>query len=1102
MHHPLARFPRATPKKEFYLLTRSTRFVSVLASLAFLLCAYGFAQSGTMSTFAGLNTTVKGEGPTAAPDVTIAVGTLEYCEHVNSAYQCWYKSGANANQPVKFLGSSIPKTDSQAWSQNSDNGGNTLHCPTAASPNSQLLHDNVYNLWILEKRITAPSTGHNYMCVAISNVEDVASTAPAFAWFGFEYDLDNVIPTNSHGNFYYPDYPQTGLWQTSTSATPPYTAAADQALWITYDLQDPNAGDNINGVLVCAVDLAGLRASTISPWVNRSHTPACTIAHPMVTFNQRRSWVPANNSDTTPPISADGEMFTYMIEPPKDGHSFLTDPNHTQGVEQWTIDWTVATPTPTEVNSWDLPSTQTGGDQLGCFTPGNYYDTVCVPQPSTATTGIFIDSVADRMQQFFHYTANGGQGSVWTSAHAIQISPNATNLTQTEADIRILQRNSASPNAVYVAGDYPVLDPVDPNAYVVLPSVVRDKVGNLQGILGISGTAADEHPGLDSWNFIPGTLTSGTYGYIASPLTDGDAEDSDTLSYRWGDWYSAVLDPSDSCTVWVAGEYLPVNRTTEPFWYTEMAKLPPMNTCAGSPVTLSSVSLNFGNQQVGVKSAALVVTVTNNQSVALNITGISAGGGVFNQTNTCQQSIVAGGNCAISVFFTPSSTGTFTGTLTVTDNATNSPQTASLTGVGASSAISVTPSVLSFGSQVVNTTSAAQKITVNNTGFVNLVVNSIAASGGYSEVDNCSGATLTPGQTCSINVNFTPTFTGSLPGAITINDTSTGAPHVVNLSGTGLVAVTLSGSLTFAATNVGTTAPAQTMTLTNNQSENFTFTAATTGDYSAVGSGTSPCTGTLASKSKCTIAVSFTPTTNGIIKGALTIAPTSSGNPVVGGLSGTGQNGATSPLTFSPASLSFGNVALNTSVSKILTVKNGTAAAITIGSITGGGYFTTAPGTTSPCGGALASGKSCTVAVTFTPLTTGTLVGGVTIVDNASVGTQVQDASGVGVSPIVLSPTSISFGTVAIGNTSAAQIVTVTNNLTTAVPITSVVASGDFIATAGGSPACGASVPANSICTFGVQFSPTVTGAISGVLTFNASGVPPQVISLSGTGAQ
>jgi hypothetical protein len=139
--------------------------------------------------------------------------------------------------------------------------------------------------------------------------------------------------------------------------------------------------------------------------------------------------------------------------------------------------------------------------------------------------------------------------------------------------------------------------------------------------------------------------------------------------------------------------------------------------------------------------------------------------------------------------------------------------------------------------------------------------------------------------------------------------------------------------------------------------------------------------------------------------------------------------------------------------------------------------------------------------VKFTPLVTGSVVAGITIVDNASITTQVQNAAGAGVLPITLSPTSINFGTVAVGNTSTVQVVTVTNNQTTAVPINSVVASGDFIYTSGGGIPCGASVPANSICTLGVEFAPTATGGISGDLTFNyAAGSSPQVVALSGTG--
>jgi hypothetical protein len=1048
-----------------------------------------------MSTFTGLNTVANRLNATAAPDVTIAVGQTEYCEHVNSAYQCWYKSGPNANQPVKFLGNTTPKSDNGPWSQNSNNGGNTPHCPAAFTPNSQLIHDNVYNVWILEKRITSTVTGHNYMCVAMSNVDDIS--ASNFAWFAFEYDLDNVIPTNSHGNFYYPDYPQAGLWQSSISLAPPYAPATDQAMWITYDLQDINNSSNLMGVLICAVDIAGMRASTASPYVNNSKTPACTVAHPLATFTQRRSWVPANNSDTTPPISGDGEMFTYMIEPPKDNHSFLTDPNHTQGVEQWTIDWSSANPTPTELNSWDLPSTMPGGDQLGCFVPSAYYNTICVPQPSTSATGIHIDSVADRMQQFFHYTSNNGQGSVWTSSHDIQISPASNSTSQTEADIRILQRNTSSPNAVFVAADYTLNDPSDSNAWVFLPSAVRDRAGNLQGIFNVSGTGVNEHPGLQSFLLNPVTGQATSYGYIANPATSGDAQDTDTLNYRWGNWSSAVLDPSDSCTVWVAGEYLASTRTTEPFWYTELAQLPPAASCSGD-VTLSSASLNFGSQQLNVKSAALTETLTNNQNSALNVTSITASGD-FSETDNCGNQVAAQASCTISVFFTPTASGTRNGTLMVNDDAGNSPQTASLTGTGTGSSISMSASTLAFGNQVINVASAGQNITVTNSGFGSVTISSVAASGGYAQSGNCNGAILSQGSTCTVTVTFTPTVTGSITGTITINDNATGAPHIVTLTGSGTLAVSFSANLTFATTNVGSTSAAQSMTLTNNQSQTLTYTFATTGNFSASGNGTTPCNGSLAAKAKCTFGVTFTPTTNGQIKGALTVTYT--GGFASGGLSGTGQNGGAAPLTFVPANLGYGNVVLNTPVAKTVSVKNVSSAAVNITSVSGGGAYVAAPSGTTPCSGTLSAGKTCTINVTFTPTVLGTIVGGVTIVDSAAVSTQVLDASGVGVMPVILSPTTLGFGTVSVGSTSSVQVVTVTNNQTTAIPIVSVVASGDFVSTTGGGIPCGANIPANSICTLGVAFSPTVTGAISGNLTLSYSaGSSPLSIALSGTG--
>src|SRR5439155_1098217 len=109
----------------------------------------------------------------------------------------------------------------------------------------------------------------------------------------------------------------------------------------------------------------------------------------------------------------------------------------------------------------------------------------------------------------------------------------------------------------------------------------------------------------------------------------------------------------------------------------------------GSPVaSLSPTSLTFPSQTVGTTSAAQAVNLSNSGSAALSITSIAITGtnsGDFAQNNNCPLSpstLAAGAKCTINATFTPSATGTRSATLTVSDNATGSPQTVALSGTG------------------------------------------------------------------------------------------------------------------------------------------------------------------------------------------------------------------------------------------------------------------------------------------------------------------------------------------------------------------------------------------------------------------------------------
>src|SRR5205823_3681484 len=130
--------------------------------------------------------------------------------------------------------------------------------------------------------------------------------------------------------------------------------------------------------------------------------------------------------------------------------------------------------------------------------------------------------------------------------------------------------------------------------------------------------------------------------------------------------------------------------------------------------------------------------------------------------------------------------------------------------------VSLSSASLAFGSQVVGTTSAAQSVTLSNTGSSSLNISSIATMGDYAQINNC-GASLGTGASCSINVSFTPTATGTRSGTLSVTDTSTGSPQSVALcGGVKPPAVGLSpASLTFASQLVGTTSSAQSVTLSN-----------------------------------------------------------------------------------------------------------------------------------------------------------------------------------------------------------------------------------------------------------------------------------------------
>jgi hypothetical protein len=156
--------------------------------------------------------------------------------------------------------------------------------------------------------------------------------------------------------------------------------------------------------------------------------------------------------------------------------------------------------------------------------------------------------------------------------------------------------------------------------------------------------------------------------------------------------------------------------------------------------------------------------------------------------------------------------------------------------------LALSASSVTFTAQQLNTTSVARSFNISNNGNAALTISGITASGDFSQTNNCT--TLNAGASCTVNVKFTPTATGTRSGSVTITDTAPGSPHTVSLSGTGTTAPTPDFAVSFTPASA---------TITAGQSATFSMTVSAAGGFNQ--SVALSCTGA-PSGSACTISPS------------------------------------------------------------------------------------------------------------------------------------------------------------------------------------------------------------------------------------------------------
>lgn len=415
-------------------------------------------------------------------------------------------------------------------------------------------------------------------------------------------------------------------------------------------------------------------------------------------------------------------------------------------------------------------------------------------------------------------------------------------------------------------------------------------------------------------------------------------------------------------------------------------------------LSVSPSTFNFGSIVDG-QTASQNFSITNTGSASLTVAQISSSGASYSVSGLSTPATIAAGQSAtFTVTFAPTTAGSLPGSVTITSNAPSSPTTVSLsgTGVAATVTVSATPSSLAFGSISAGGTSS-KTVSISNAGNSNITISQISVSAGDVQA---SGITvpkaLTPGQSATLTVTFSPQSAETISGNVTVT-TSQGSNAVIPVSGTGTQpAVTLTpSSVSFGSITVGSS-NSQTIQIKNSGTGTLTVS-----QISVTGSGFStsgvslPISLTAGQTSNFN--VQFAPSSAGSATGSISVVSNDPGSPDTISLSGTGV-AATKTISLSPSSLSFGNVTTGTSSSKSVTVTNTGNANVQISSITASGTDFSLSGVTTPV--TLTPGQTTSFSVLFSPSSASTDSGSVSVTSDATGSPASLSLSGTGVAPV------------------------------------------------------------------------------------------------------
>jgi len=562
----------------------------------------------------------------------------------------------------------------------------------AANPNLDEIaqYDKLANRWVM----FMPAFGTPaYLCIAVSTTSD--ATSGAWNLYSFQPPVNTTL---CHCRMM-TDYPKLGVW-------PDGYYLSFNMIW----------NGNYEGVGACVFDRNSM--------LNGS---AATMQCFLKTGTSYGSILPADLDGATPPPTGSPEYFLNF-----DGNDQSLD------LWQFHVNWTTPSnstftgPTSIPVAAF----TEACGETVVEF---NYSTGDCVPQAGTSIT---LDSYGDRIMYRLAYRNFGTHQSLVTN-HTVTLG---TNGSQTGIRWYELQ-NTGSGFGLYQQGTY-----APDSAYRWMGSIAMDKAGDMA--LGYSVSSSSMSPSIRYTGRVPtdalGTMEGENDVLSAAGITPG----SRTNNYRWADYGSMAVDPTDDCTFWYTTEYMPANGGN---WSTRIASFSfpsctQTSSLAVTEVGQGTVTSTDGTINCTSGSGTCSATYSNGTAVTLNATAstgwtFSAWSGACTGANPC--------NVVMNSNLTATATYLQNFTLTVSE---------------------VGQGTVTSGDGAINCTNGSGSCSAVYTSGTSVTLNASPASG-YT-FSRWSGA-CSGGNPCNLvmNSNLTATATFAAVGlnyTLTVNETGKG----------------------------------------------------------------------------------------------------------------------------------------------------------------------------------------------------------------------------------------------------------------------------------------------------------------------------------------